>query len=163
MKVGLLCLVTILICAGAASAQAWEAHAAAESGPGTHLVPKGLAFGGGVLIHDRVGIEADFGFLTENVVEPDAAPVLNVGATFRPIRAWRVLPIVSGGYRRRGDLGDLYAGGGVRIGLSPWSAIRFELRGAFPAADYRGCVPNCSSAAEASVSLRISVAFGPGS
>lgn len=163
MKLGLLYLVTVLICARAAAAQAWEAHAGAESGPGTHLVPGGLAFGGGVLIHDRVGIEADFGFLKEDVAEPDAAPVLNLGATVRPTSGRRVLPIVSGGYRRRGDLGELYAGGGVRLGLSPRSAIRLELRAAFPAADYRGCVPNCSSAAGTSVSLRISVAFGPGS
>lgn len=154
----ILCLLTSLASVPPAAAQAWEGHVSGLRSLGSNP-GGGFAFGGGVLAGNRLGFDAEFGYL----VGADGAPLLSVGATWRLTRARTVLPFVSGGLLRLGDLAEVYAGGGIRVGLSPRTAFRLELRGAFPAADLRGCVPDCGSPSRAFTLIRVAFAFGPGS
>jgi hypothetical protein len=154
-------LAAVLLAAAPAAAQDWEGHAAGLSAlGGNNSLGGGFAVGGGVLIGERIGLEAELGYLVEPSV---VAPLVSVGGTWRLMAERRLGPFLSGGFARFGDLADVYAGGGLRIGLSPRTAIRVELRGMFPAADLRGCVPTCGTPAPTFALLRIGFAFGPGS
>jgi hypothetical protein len=135
-------LAAVLLAAAPAAAQDWEGHVTGLRALGNEGLGGGFTFGGGAVIGERIGFEAELGYLGET---HGGAPLVSVGGNWRLTPERRMGLFLSGGFARFGDLADVYAGGGLRIGLSPRTAIRVELRGMFPAADLRGCVPTCGS------------------
>jgi hypothetical protein len=140
-----------------------EVHAAFVHGGQSGFRMTGGVGGGGVLIRNRFGIDAEGGLLGDSSDERVLAPVLAINAHVRLAMRRKVVPFAGAGFTRLGDWGGWHAGGGVDFAVSPRSAIRIEFRGAVPFADFSGCVRNartdCALPPNAWF-LRIGMAFG---
>ena len=123
----------------------------------------GVMGGGGVLIRNRFGIDAEVGLLGDNSDEGVLAPVVAIGGNVRLQTRRRAVPFASAGFTRLGDWGGWHAGGGVNVAVSSGSMIRVELRGAVPSVDFSGCVRNARTECALPPTawfLRVGMAFG---
>ena len=161
--VSALCFVATALPQPVSGQASGEVHAAFVHGGQSGFRMTGGVGGGGVLIRNRFGIDAEVGLLGDNSDERVLATALAINGNVRLATRGTVVPFAGTGFTRLGDWGGWHAGGGVNVAVSQRSAIRVELRGAVPLVDFSGCVKNartdCALPPNAWF-LRVGIAFG---
>lgn len=135
----------LLLPASASGQTSGEVQGLVIQGSDSKFRLRGFAGGAGVLIRDRVGVDAEFGLLVDNSDERDGFPIIAFGATLRLIarnQARRLIPFAAAGWTATAIGSGLYVGGGIKYWFRPRAAIHLELREALTAGADANCPVN---------------------
>lgn len=115
-----------------------EAHIVGIRGGDSVFAFTGLSGGGGVLIKERFGVDADVGLLADNSDERDLVPIFAVGGSVHfpsSQNTRKLIPFVGAGFTTLGVGPGWYAGGGANYWFHRATAVRVEFRGVMPSGD----------------------------
>jgi hypothetical protein len=132
-------LISALLSTQPASGQtSGEAHLVIVRGGDSVFHFSGLSGGGGVLLRNQVGVNAEIGLIGDNSDERDLVPVFSVGGSMHFAsrqNTRKLVPFVAAGFTTLGDGPGWYAGGGANYWFRRATAVRFEFRGVVPSTD----------------------------